>query len=106
MVSENVEDSDLLDCGQTHWFGRVDKHKSSKFELTTVGLDCDLPLQFWRPSEYNFYLLRGAVMPWCTLEGATYDANSVVTSTCVEALDIISRDKLLRLLRPIQIIQP
>ena len=106
MISGNVEDSELLDCEQIHWFGRVDKHEFLKFELTTAVLYCDLPLLFWRPSEYNFYLQRGAVMPWCTLEGATYDANSVVTSTCVEALDIISRDKLLRLLRPIQIIQP
>ena len=72
-ISGNVEDSELLDCEQTHWFGRVDKHESSKFELTTADLDCDIPLLFWRPSEYNFYLQRGAVMSWCTLGGATYD---------------------------------
>ena len=48
-------------------------------------------LLFWRPSEYNFYLQGGAVMPWCTLEGATYDVNYVATYTCFEALDIMSR---------------
>ena len=55
-------------------------------------MDCDLPLLFWRPNEHKFYLQRGAVKPWCTLKGATCDFNSVATSTCVEALDIMSRD--------------
>ena len=49
-------------------------------------------LLFWRPSEYNFYLQMGAVMPWRTLEGATCEVNYVATFTCVEALDIMSRD--------------
>ena len=43
MISENVEDSEKLDCGKTYWFGRIDKHESSKFELTTANLGCDLP---------------------------------------------------------------
>ena len=41
---ESLEDAEQLDCKQIYWFGRIEKHECSRFELTTVDLDRNLLL--------------------------------------------------------------